>query len=324
MGVGDSKIPSPHEEQSDQQSQHRNDLLEGDWPTSVVVRKTWPDLKEYEEAGLGISVDGSELLSLQDGVVDKSIPVLASIVEDPTKDFSSWFFCIWSLDSRDLHTLATAVMQIFDFTDRYKITALMWSKFMIKVEKLMDKTINPFHNFHHVVDTMQTTAVFLQNFQCGDIVSRENHFVLVLTALLHDIEHPGTNNRYQINAGTELAIRYNDQSVLENHHISVALQILQESDTNILHSLDKESKTKFRADLIAIILATDMSVHFNLHKELGDVLKRNEAIFQRSASPVGLSQKDQQTLLKSIVHAADISSAAKVRKLMNLFNNRKR
>lgn len=32
---------------------------------------------------------------------------------------------------------------------------------------------------------------------------------------------------YQINARTELAIRYNDKSPLENHHCAVAFQILE-------------------------------------------------------------------------------------------------
>ena len=31
---------------------------------------------------------------------------------------------------------------------------------------------------------------------------------------------------YQVNAQTELAIRYNDKSPLENHHCAVAFQIL--------------------------------------------------------------------------------------------------
>lgn len=34
-------------------------------------------------------------------------------------------------------------------------------------------------------------------------------------------------NSYQINARTELAIRYNDISPLENHHCAVAFQILE-------------------------------------------------------------------------------------------------
>lgn len=37
-----------------------------------------------------------------------------------------------------------------------------------------------------------------------------------------------THCRYQINAQTELAIRYNDISPLENHHAAVAFEILSQ------------------------------------------------------------------------------------------------
>lgn len=37
-----------------------------------------------------------------------------------------------------------------------------------------------------------------------------------------------STRRYQINAQTELAIRYNDISPLENHHAAVAFEILSQ------------------------------------------------------------------------------------------------
>ena len=45
--------------------------------------------------------------------------------------------------------------------------------------------------------------------------------------------------RYQINARTELAIRYNDISPLENHHCAVAFQIFSNPETNIFANVDQ-------------------------------------------------------------------------------------
>ena len=42
--------------------------------------------------------------------------------------------------------------------------------------------------------------------------------ILVVSCIGHDINHPGYNNAYQINARTDLAILYSDVSPLENHH----------------------------------------------------------------------------------------------------------
>ena len=46
-------------------------------------------------------------------------------------------------------------------------------------------------------------------------------------ALVHDVGHPGLNNNYQIMTNSPLAVRYNDRSVLENHHCSLAFTLFR-------------------------------------------------------------------------------------------------
>uniref|UniRef100_A0A4W5LYG2 PDEase domain-containing protein n=1 Tax=Hucho hucho TaxID=62062 RepID=A0A4W5LYG2_9TELE len=65
-------------------------------------------------------------------------------------------------------------------------------------------------------------------------------------AVCHDLQHPGYNNTYQINARTELAVRYNDISPLENHHCAVAFQIFSQPDCNILSTFDAEAFKQIR------------------------------------------------------------------------------
>lgn len=56
--------------------------------------------------------------------------------------------------------------------------------------------------------------------------------------------HPSI--RYQINARTELAVRYNDISPLENHHCAVAFQILSLPECNIFANVDPEAFKQIR------------------------------------------------------------------------------
>ena len=53
--------------------------------------------------------------------------------------------------------------------------------------------------------------------------------------------------RYQINAKTELAQRYNNKSPLENHHCAVAFQILGDPDTNIFANTDRATYSSIRS-----------------------------------------------------------------------------
>ena len=93
-------------------------------------------------------------------------------------------------------------------------------------------------------------------------------FAAVLSAAIHDVDHPGLTNQYLINKGSELALMYNDDSVLENHHLAVAFKILQHESRDILANLSKKQRGIVRKMVIDMVLATDMSKHMSLLAEL--------------------------------------------------------
>ncbi|XP_031788903.1 uncharacterized protein LOC100116395 isoform X3 [Nasonia vitripennis] len=96
--------------------------------------------------------------------------------------------------------------------------------------------------------------------------------VLIVSCICHDLDHPGYNNIYQINARTELALRYNDISPLENHHCSVAFHILEAPECNILASLQPETYRIVREGIIRCILATDMARHNEILAQFTDAV----------------------------------------------------
>ncbi|XP_057401485.1 high affinity cGMP-specific 3',5'-cyclic phosphodiesterase 9A isoform X5 [Balaenoptera acutorostrata] len=120
---------------------------------------------------------------------------------------------------------------------------------------------NPFHNFRHCfcVTQMMYSMIWLCGLQ--EKFSQMDILILMTAAICHDLDHPGYNNTYQINARTELAIRYNDISPLENHHCAVAFQILSQPECNIFSSVPAEGFKQIRQGMITLILATDMARH---------------------------------------------------------------
>ena len=52
--------------------------------------------------------------------------------------------------------------------------------------------------------------------------------------------------RYQVNAKTELAVRYSNQSPLENHHCAIAFQILDKTELNIFANVDQVKQKAIR------------------------------------------------------------------------------
>lgn len=51
-------------------------------------------------------------------------------------------------------------------------------------------------------------------------------FAALVAAAIHDVDHPGRSNQFLIETSDHLAVLYNDNSVLENHHLAVAFKAM--------------------------------------------------------------------------------------------------
>ncbi|XP_039278792.1 high affinity cGMP-specific 3',5'-cyclic phosphodiesterase 9A [Nilaparvata lugens] len=126
--------------------------------------------------------------------------------------------------------------------------------------------------------------------------------ILITSCICHDLDHPGYNNIYQINARTELALRYNDISPLENHHCSMAFRILELPECNIFRQLGADMFRVVREGIIRCILATDMARH-------------NEILAQfREACEEGFDYTNKthvNLLCMVLIKVADISNEAR-------------
>lgn len=91
---------------------------------------------------------------------------------------------------------------------------------------------------------------------------------LLVSAIGHDVGHPGVNNGFLITLNAPLAQLYNDRSVLESFHCAAFSQILRRYWPQVFDD------TKMRSLMISTILATDMGLHFDYMKKLGDLQER--------------------------------------------------
>ncbi|XP_059172055.1 high affinity cGMP-specific 3',5'-cyclic phosphodiesterase 9A-like [Physella acuta] len=121
--------------------------------------------------------------------------------------------------------------------------------------------IVPFHNFKHCFMVAQMMYGLTWLIDLPSKLDTLEIFTLLTSAICHDLDHPGYNNAYQINAKTELALRYNDISPLENHHCAVAFDILKKDKCNITRDFSRDQFKRFRDGMIRCILATDMAKH---------------------------------------------------------------
>ena len=65
--------------------------------------------------------------------------------------------------------------------------------------------------------------------------------------------------------GSELALMYNDESVLENHHLAVAFKLLQPKECDIFVSFNKKQRQTIRKMSIDMVRQLDISYTYNLY-----------------------------------------------------------
>ena len=127
------------------------------------------------------------------------------------------------------------------------------------------------HNFLHAFSVAHVCYLLLSETSMIEHVSPLDVLVIFCSSLFHDMEHPGTTNAFQINTESELALRYNDKSVLENHHAHVAAMILKNPKTNVFSEMQPEQRKEARKSLITLILHTDMSFHQDIVSKLQNI-----------------------------------------------------
>jgi len=161
---------------------------------------------------------------------------------------------------------------------------------------------NPYHNWMHAIDVFQVIYMLLKHTTLREYLQPVDTLILMLGSLCHDLDHPGLNNVYQVNSQSALALLYNDASVLENHHASLAFQLLSKSENNVIGHFPQQLQQEIRKFMISEVLATDMIKHFDLVTMFTSHLSSGKPTFSKE------SKEDRQLLLEYFLHSADISN----------------
>lgn len=128
---------------------------------------------------------------------------------------------------------------------------------------------------------------------------------LLITAIGHDVGHPGVNNAFLVTLNAPLAQLYNDRSVLESFHCAAYSQILRRHWPSVFGGIE------MRQLMISSILATDMGLHFDYMKKLGWLQEK----LHESGGTQGWNGRviqEYRTLACSLlIKCADISNVAR-------------
>ncbi|XP_046631046.1 calcium/calmodulin-dependent 3',5'-cyclic nucleotide phosphodiesterase 1A-like isoform X2 [Daphnia pulicaria] len=219
------------------------------------------------------------------------------------KLIDEWTFDVFALSDvsagSPLRYLGIDLLNRYGVIHKFKIPSNTLESFLNQTEAGYCKHRNLYHNNTHAADVTQTLHYVLYQTGLMNWLTDLEIFAAIIAAIIHDFEHTGTTNSFHVMSGSETALLYNDRSVQENHHISAAFRLMREEDCNILVNLSREEFREFRSLVIDMVLATDMSCHFQQIKAAKGLLTVPEL------------SVDKSKILSLVLHCCDVAHPSK-------------
>ncbi|OHS94753.1 3'5'-cyclic nucleotide phosphodiesterase family protein [Tritrichomonas foetus] len=190
---------------------------------------------------------------------------------------------------------------LFNLLEQFQITNERFFRFIYTMRRQYTGT--SYHNWTHACDVTQYVTYQLLISHADKILKADELFVMLTSAICHDANHEGLNNVYNVKAETPLGILFKDTSVMEMHHITVAIPIILREDINLFKSFDDTEVKKIWTLFIRIILATDMAHHFELVKKAQGLMDNNEFSWE--------DPEHRLLVMQLLIKVADISNVSR-------------
>lgn len=140
---------------------------------------------------------------------------------------------------------------------------------------------NPFHNFEHASHVTMSVVKLLSRIVAPDLglksacdTNKELHdhtygitsdpltqFAVVLSALIHDVDHPGVPNMCLVHENSRLSTVYKAKSIAEQNSVDLAWEMLMDPAFEDLRRVIYTTRNefhRFRQLVVNTVMATDI------------------------------------------------------------------
>lgn len=99
-------------------------------------------------------------------------------------------------------------------------------------------------------------------------LSKLERFAIILASAVHDLGHPGVNNVFLVKTRDKQALTYNDRSVNENMHASLAFTLaLEHDDLNLFRRFSTAEYEQVTVNLSCVHAGTSELLHCKEHHQ---------------------------------------------------------
>ena len=265
-------------------------------------------LREKDKLNKSILIDTLEVRGESSGGLSKSSTAKNPLYKaayarrsSHAEDLEKWDFNLLAYTEDELGGLLEEMFENFGLLAEFEIERETLRNFIGDVRRMQDQRRGTakFHSWQHLFDVTQGLYCIIA--MCREHLTPVDVLVALVAGIIHDIDHPGNSNVYEINAETEDALTYNDISVLENHHASTGFRVLGRPENNIFAALPRACRLSVRKRIIDLVMATDNQRHAEFMAQWQSVQERGKCVLR----------EDTQSFLRLAIKSADVGNGAR-------------
>lgn len=294
-----SQLYSPHFVQPMKEGDTMTSDLVGGLVSQNVKRQLITSSQESSSVSHSKPVSGHHI-HIPNNLLSQMQPEVLEILElEP-----SWDFNIINLEKatakRPLVHLGLKAMARFGVCDFLRVDEMTVMNWLNLIEANYHST-NSYHNSTHAADVLHATAFFLTRERNQAVLDQMDQVACLIAAIIHDVDHPGYTNAFLINEKNPLALMYNDQAVLENHHAALGFQLSwKDNSVNIFKNLTRDEYTPLRETIIDMVLATEMKQHFEHLNKFVSCVNKSTLKLEETSSMSGTGSPDSMAIINQL------------------------
>ena len=330
----DSKLSSPRKKMVHFDEQGQNLIKSKNQGKILKPKSNLKKVNSKKELDYSVSTISSKVIKCDISPIKKESPISLKILSNDINldETHSRFYHHMEKNDKIISLFASKLNTLFNIDDKdFNIfefneavgrenTLVLIGKYLFNnfnFEEIMEKEkyinwclkiyegyskTNPYHTDLHAGDIAHTVYIYMTYIDEIKVLDKFSICALLLSSICHDYKHPGVNNNFLMETNDELALNYNDISILENMHISETFKLINsDKNCNIFSKMDKNLYKKIRKQMVACILTTDMANHKQNLDFLRGVENKQNII----------TQNDNQNFMNVLIHTADISNPTK-------------
>uniref|UniRef100_A0AAX7TW57 Phosphodiesterase n=1 Tax=Astatotilapia calliptera TaxID=8154 RepID=A0AAX7TW57_ASTCA len=190
----------------------------------------------------------------EDELLKKDLPPLI-------KKFEIYEFRFSDFNCTEMELVKCGIQMYYEVgvVKKFQIPQEVLVRFMYSVSKGYRRIT--YHNWRHGFNVGQTMFTLLTTGMLKRYYTDLEVMAMITAGFLHDIDHRGTNNLYQVKSGNPLA-KLHGSSILERHHLEFGKFLLADETLNIYQNLNRRQVDHVIHLMDIAIIATDLALYF--------------------------------------------------------------